>query len=250
MEAEVSPRRRRVRWCLSVGGSTIAVSLLACSGQIDGTGSIPETGPIDPPPPIDAGKPDVTPKPPCTDTDPSCKTSCGGEWTPPDIHSPATKNPVCNDTQIIALADACAKDPTTAGCTTARNAAGACGMCLFGQQTDALWKMIVLEPGATPPWHLNQPGCIELKSGVKDCGKKYFTVVSCFDAYCNECAGAEESSCQKDVAQGTGECKQYLVDQTCANALDAVEKSCFPSDSTDAALKQMFINMAAVFCKS
>ena len=195
------------------------------------------------------------------------KTDSGGEeeedaatckkadatFTAPTINPPAASQNLaaCSDNVIGILADACAKEPESAGCKTAREVAGNqkdCADCLFGAKTDANWKMIVLQPGETPPARYNQAGCIEVASGVKDCGKKYFTVVSCFDTFCADCTGAEETSCQKDVAQGSGECKEYLIDQACGNALDSVEKTCFPGEQTDAAIKTLFVNMAKAFC--
>lgn len=182
----------------------------------------------------------------------TCKKA-GATFSPPTINPPnAAKNlAACSDTVLNTLADACAKTPEDPGCKTAREVAGNqkdCADCLFNNKTDSSWAMIQLDPGGTPAARYNQAGCIELASGVKDCGKKYFTVVSCFDAFCSDCTGAEETSCQKDVAQGSGECKQYLIDQACGNALDAVEKTCFPGEQTDAAIKTLFINMAKTFC--
>jgi hypothetical protein len=182
----------------------------------------------------------------------TCKKA-GASFSPPTINPPedAKNLAACSDTVINALADACAKEPGGAGCKTAREVAGNqkdCADCLFGAETDAKWKMINLRPGQTPDARYNQAGCITLAGGVPDCGKKYFTVVSCFDAFCSDCTGAEETACQKDVAQGSGECKQYLIDQACGNALDAVEKTCFPGEQTDAAIKTLFVNMAKTFC--
>src|SRR5262249_33236442 len=141
----------------------------------------------------------------------TCKNECA-TFTPPVMNPPVAKTTMCTDTQISALADACAKEPDGAACTTARADAAnaACAACLFGSKTDASWKMVVLDPGATPPARYNQAGCIELASGVKDCGKKYFTVVACFDSYCSTCTQPDLTTCQKDVAQGSGECKSYL----------------------------------------
>jgi len=182
----------------------------------------------------------------------TCKKA-DATFAPPTINPPAAAQNLaaCSDTVLGALADACSKEPESAGCQTARAVAGNqkdCADCLFGAKTDANWKMIVLQPGETPAARYNQAGCITLASGVPDCGKKYFTVVSCFDAFCADCTGAEESACQKDVAQGSGECKQYLIDQACGNALDAVEKTCFPGEQTDAAIKTLFIQMGKAFC--
>ncbi len=258
--------RGTVRWCLVVGGSAIAVSVVACSGQIEGTaprpgvdagdaGTVTVDGGHTPPPPpepypipgtkdagIDGSKPDE----PGT-----CKIE-SASFVPPVMNPPAPSQPAaCTDSQISALADACAKEPEGAGCKTARELAANknCSDCLFGNKTDAYWKMVVLDPGGTPAARFNQAGCIELASGVQNCGKDYFTIGSCFDAYCGDCTGSELTSCQKDVAQGSGECKGYLIGQACGNALDAVEKTCFASESTDASIKAMFVSMARVFCR-
>jgi hypothetical protein len=205
----------------------------------------------------DGGLTDVKPdkKPLDAEPDPpikECKKE-GVTFAPPTINPPAAAQNLaaCSDTIINALADACAKEPGGAGCKTARETAGNqkdCADCLFGAETDASWKMINLRPGQTPDARYNQAGCITLAGGVPDCGKKYFTVVACFDQFCGDCTGAEETACQKDVAQGSGECKQYLIDQTCGNSLDAVEKTCFPGEQTDAAIKTLFVNMAKTFC--
>jgi hypothetical protein len=181
----------------------------------------------------------------------TCKKA-GASFTPPTINPPAASQNLaaCSDGVLDALADACSKEPEGAGCKTARELAAnsACADCIFGAKTDANWKMIILQPGETPAARYNQSGCIDLAGGVPDCGKKYFTVVSCFDTFCSDCTGAEEQACQKDVASGSGECKTYLIDQACGNALDTVEKTCFPGEQTDAAIKTLFVNMAKAFC--
>ena len=209
--------------------------------------------------PTEAGLKDVKPdKPPIGDEEPPPPDSCkkeGVTFTPPTQNDPqpAKNLAACSQTVIDALADACAKEPGGAGCKTAREVAGNqkdCADCLFGTEADAAWKMINLRPGQTPDARYNQAGCITLAGGVPDCGKKYFTVVACFDRYCTDCFGAEETACQKDVAQGSGECKSYLIDQTCGNSLDAVETKCFAGENTDAAIKKLFTNMAKVFCGS
>jgi hypothetical protein len=200
--------------------------------------------------------PDVKPdRKPGDNEEPEIKTCKkeGVTFAPPTINPPedAKNLAACSDAVVNALADACAKEPGGAGCKTAREVAGNqkdCADCLFGAETDAKWKMINLRPGQTPDARYNQAGCITLAGGVPDCGKKYFTVVSCFDQFCGDCTGAEETACQKDVAQGSGECKQYLIDQACGNSLDAVEKTCFPGEQTDAAIKTLFVNMAKTFC--
>ena len=209
----------------------------------------------DPPAAAPDGGKDVKPPPP-NDAEPDPIDDCkkaDATFTAPTINPPAPSQNLaaCSDDVIGLLADACAKEPESAGCKTAREVAGNqkdCADCLFGAKTDANWKMIVLQPGETPPARYNQAGCIEVASGVKDCGKKYFTVVSCFDTYCGECTGGEETACQKDVAQGSGECKEHLLDQACGNALDSVEKTCFPGEQTDQAIKTLFVNMAKAFC--
>jgi hypothetical protein len=254
-----------VRWCLSsAGASSIAfVSFTACTGGPDGpffgdagsSGATADvvfvdatTRPPQPPPlPTNTSTPDSSVPPVDSGT---CKKS-GITYTPIAINAPAPKSVSCNDSQIAALADACFKQPDSVGCATARSTYATCASCAFGQKSDAQWKPILLNAGTTPftPASYNQAGCIELASGVKDCGKKYFTVVACFDAYCASCVGAEETACQKDVAQGSGECKQYLIDQTCGNALDAVETTCFAGEQTDAALKKLFVNMVGAACK-
>jgi len=218
---------------------------------------LPPPPPPPPPPPVDSGsdaKSDGSIKDAGKDVngdDPStCKTE-NASFTPPVLNPPAAAQATaCTTTQIDALADACSKEPAGAACAVARAAAfnASCADCIFGAKTDANWKMIILTPGETPPARYNMAGCIELASGLKDCGRKYFTVVSCFENYCSDCTGSEETACQKDVAQGSGECKSYLIDQACGNALDATEKTCFPGEQTDAAIKVLFQNMAKTFC--
>jgi hypothetical protein len=268
----------RVRWCLAAGTTAIAIGLLACTTEVvtegaSGPAKTPtsdagkkgDTGTNDPGPSTNDGGNDPTPPveelvcegteppatpPACSDTDATCKSSCGSSWKPPRMCKPAKPKTACTDAQIEALATACAKEPGSAGCQSARTAAENkdCGTCIFGTKTEP-WKAILLQPGSVPDAKYNQAGCIDLAGGVPDCGKKYFTVTSCFDAYCSDCTGTEETSCQKDVAQGTGECKTYLIDQACATALDTAEKTCFPFEQTDAAIATLFKNMAKLFCK-
>jgi hypothetical protein len=264
--------RISVRWCLSsIGATAIAFSTVAaCSGgsdlsfgSFDGSddddGSVPKRDgsvvSFDGTTKVDAQKKDVFIPPDPEDDAGTCKKS-GVTFIPPTFKSSAAKTTACNDTQISAISTACYKAPESAGCATVRNEAAnkTCGDCMFGQKTDSIWKMVILDPGGTPPARLNQAGCVNLTSGVAKCGESYLTIVACFDAFCADCpTAAEETACDKEVGNGPGsqECKQYLIsDAKCADALqsDAVGK-CFPGGTSDADLKAVFTHMAGVFCK-
>jgi len=239
----------QVKWMtrlfrLSSLTTTIGVAAVACQlAPPDSSG--PLTTVDGGRPVVDAGR--TVPSEPFEDP---CDKS--KPFVPPVIALPVAQRIACDETQLEALAKACSKEPESAKCTAARALAenAACADCIFGAKTDERWKMIILQPGETPAARYNQPGCIDLASGIAGCGASYFTVVSCFDHFCAECTGADETVCQKDVAQGSGECKPFLIDEACGDALDAAEKTCFPGEQTDVAIEVLFKNMGRTFCQS
>ena len=75
-----------------------------------------------------------------------------------EIHPAAPPRQVCTADAVKALSDACAKDPNAQACTDARNGPGNqdCAACIFGTKDDAEWKVINLQPGASPGARYNQ----------------------------------------------------------------------------------------------
>ncbi len=151
-----------------------------------------------------------------------------------------------------ALSDACAKDPNAQACTDARNGPGNqdCAACIFGTKDDAEWKVINLQPGASPGARYNQEGCVDHTTGVKGCGHAYVTVLGCFNDYCAQCPQDQARACVEEVARN--ECTDFRIDdQKCGEALAEAElavDSCFPKSPDLAGVQELFTYMARVAC--
>jgi hypothetical protein len=237
----------------ALGGFVATIGATGCSStdKVTSSGDAGPGGRADvkntdaqkPPPAGDGGK----------DTSPTCKADI--QFTPDATKPPAPQQQsACTAAAIDALADACIADATSKDCTDARAAAAnkTCAECIFGTKADEEWKPIVLAPGEKPSAIYNQEGCVDHLTGVKGCGHKYVTVLSCFNAYCGNCDATSVRDCVEDIAEG--ECKSHRIsDETCAKALSANELTvdrCFPASEDQAGVKALFVHMATVACAS
>ncbi len=178
----------------------------------------------------------------------SCKRT-GAVFSPWSIKPPVPKTAACTDAQIAQLADACFTAPDGPSCMILRGQYAACATCAFGHGGNSQWAPIVTGYPSGKPVYYNIAGCYEYLSNNSGCGIEYQRVIDCFDLYCAACTGADETSCQKQVGHVTGECKAYLLNQTCGNLIDIYEGTCGAKGTSDAELKAHFINLVSVACK-
>ena len=200
-------------------------------------------------------------KPPDDYIDPPRCPHDAGAFKSKPVNPPAAKQNVCTAAALDALKEACAEDPggkTSASCADARNvpANKTCAECIFGQLSDAEWKVILLDLGGVPPARYNQLGCVDHVTGITGCGSKYANSTGCVEWYCNSCpAGRGPSSadaCAKIVGQD--QCKDYPFDGACADAYQAKKNeladTCFPKTPDAAGIKSLFRSMSALACGS
>lgn len=92
-----------------------------------------------------------------------------------------------------------------------------CATCIFGLETDALWKPI-LEDGGGNVAGLNVGGCIAVASGSDACGRTYQQWFTCRFEACVDCPDGDSAALQKCLAAASkGSCKK---------AFDAVSLVC------------------------
>ncbi len=194
------------------------------------------------------------------DTDEPAAESCKaqGKFEAEAIKPNAPQQKACTSEQIEALSAKCAEgadaDPNNADCKAARDATEnkGCADCIFGSDADAQWKVVNLNPDAERKVRYNQAGCIELASGVKDCGGALLTLNICLNAYCSDCGTeSEQGTCVNEVIEG--ECSEFRITSACAKAaLQTYEKQvedCF-AKREDVDDSRLFVYMSTLACGS
>jgi hypothetical protein len=192
------------------------------------------------------------------DTDEPAAASCKaqGKFEAEKINPSAPQKNACSKPEIDALSAKCAEganpDANSAACKDARDAHKVCAECIFGTDADAQWKVVNLNPdAATRKVRYNQAGCIEIASGVKDCGSSLLTLNICLNVYCNQCTtDADQTACVDEVFPG-GECGPFGLTNACGTAaLDtnkAAVNECF-AKTADVDDSRLFKYMATLAC--
>lgn len=209
----------------------------------------------------DAGKPrpprrDAGVVPPEEEAEPETCKDAKATFTPKEAKPTAEgSSSACTEKTIQVLADACLADPGAKACADARQlfTNKTCAECIFTESaSEPEWKVFIMDPPT-----FNQRGCIDHVTGVKDCGRELGNLVfipdGCLEAYCGQCSSSEQEDCFQDVLQN--ECKEHLLSQACATALqskgDSLNKTCFGDpeigDPAEQA-KDLFVKMAKAAC--
>lgn len=241
----------------ALGGLVSIVSAAGCSStpevvtQSDHTQAAEDAGNKRPPQKEAGAKPSEEPAEP-----EGCKDA-KATFNPPQTKPTAARSSTaCTESAIRALADACLANPGAKACTDARASLAnkKCAECVFTETaTEDTWRVFIIDPPS-----FNQRGCMDLVTGVKDCGRDLAELIfipdGCLHAYCGACsAGAEMDDCHQEVL--SGECKDHLITPECASAWQKnsgkLNKTCFgdPTISDPAAQqKDLFLKMAKVAC--
>jgi hypothetical protein len=227
----------------ALGGFVMLTSVAGCGsqgGKDDGDRSGSDSTQVDP---NDPSSQKTEP--------PACKANV--DFKPAETKPVAPRVPsACTAATIRALAEACVDEPNGSGCEAVRNAPGnkACADCIFGNKSDSVWKVVNLAPGETPEVIYNQEGCVENITGVKGCGHKYMTVLSCYIDYCGACNRQSGIQCLQQVAEG--ECKPYRIDdEACVKATEERQSAiagCFPATEDAKGIRSLFNYMAGLAC--
>jgi hypothetical protein len=93
----------------------------------------------------------------------------------------------------------------------------ACAGCIFGKETDAMWRPL-LEDAAGQLVGMNVGGCIGIASANEACGKSYQHWFDCRFEACTDCPAGNTAALQK--------CLTAASKGACKNAFDAVGTVC------------------------
>jgi hypothetical protein len=247
---------------LALASATALASLVAVAGVVGCSSTeevVTESDPTQSA--ADAGKPrptrDAAATPPDEEeVEPETCKDAKATFVPKEAKPTAEgSSTACTEKTIQALADACLADPSAKACTDARQlfTNKTCAECIFTESgSEPEWKVFVIDPPA-----FNQRGCIDHVTGVKGCGRELGNLVfipdGCLEAFCGQCSESEQDGCFRDVLEN--ECKEHLLSQACASALqskgDALNKTCFGDPQIGEPAEQakdLFVKMAKAAC--
>lgn len=160
---------------------------------------------------------------------------------------PSPRQAACTDAEIAELYQDCQKsadrfeDPR---CTAHRSA---CATCMLSESSRPVWGPIVsMVEGGAHGFVRNEPGCIDLLTGVAGCGDRIVGFADCTAVACSEdrCPSESDRSACAARAAEEGRCAKLVPDAACLTAYRAKATSCAASGEAG------FRALLSAFCQA
>jgi hypothetical protein len=240
---------------IALGALMLPLACLSVDPVVDGTGTgpggLPRGGGITKSPniPPEDKAPDVAASP----APPSCPQS----FAPVALHAGVPRAEMCSTAEIQAIADACPLNTAmdTVDCVTARATFTTCASCIFGANSAAGDKPIMLTPGSPPGFQLNQHTCFDYTTGISGCGAQFINQSNCVDTFCSSSVERcwpdrtkSREDCEKSL--GFGRCTNVRADEACVAAARAQSSVCIPSASNLQEYTAFFVRFTSLACGS
>jgi hypothetical protein len=143
----------------------------------------------------------------------------------------------CNATDISALDAAAAKSGATYQDVYNSITSTTCRACVFSNETDAQWQLVVWAPDyASNQAVVNYGACYATGGGGTACGNADFQTETCLNLACPSTC-ADVTTCQKTAATGT-----------CATELNGLNSSCGTQTTTLESKCDTFADAVNVVC--